>query len=436
MARRDPSTQPAGGISLGLCWLLLALAQPTGCKKNQSIPTSDAAPGSVVAVAQAPADRPADEARRGVGWYPNIEVDADNRLHLAWVDADVGDVRYAVSAPGASSIEATAVEPVDVRGAVGAYLRLAVGPGGVPFLLYMHQDEKTLRLAHRPNDRAALAAAGGDIDDSPMPELGLQPVEGRPGKAAGAFVVEDVAFGSEVGRGGALVLDEQARPHVLYYAGDQLRLARRPRDVPAFGPGGLGHWEKLDVDTASASPRVQTDLRILRDGTLVASYAHDVMSDSRLRMAVFPAGADGFAVFEHPGPPIELDGTLSTIVADDAGAVDVAAWHQSEGALMISHLDVKTPAPPTRTRLLAVDGAALARRSATGTFVLARSRNDDDAGVFLFEIPLADTAQARRTRLQAGRQDDSWIDVAVRPDGRPAAVWYSAEKKALMLYAP
>ena len=31
---------------------------------------------------------------------------------------------------------------------------------------------------------------------------------------------------------------------------------------------------------------------------------------------------------------------------------------------------------------------------------------------------------------------DGWLDVAVRPDGRPAAVWFDADEKSLKLYAP
>ena len=60
-------------------------------------------PGTIQVVAQVPENRvsaPGIPRILGVGWYPQIEVDAQNRVHLAYVDADPGDVLYVVSDPG------------------------------------------------------------------------------------------------------------------------------------------------------------------------------------------------------------------------------------------------------------------------------------------------------------------------------------------------
>jgi hypothetical protein len=65
----------------------------------------EAEAGSIVVVAGPPAERvQAGEAKRGVGWYPDVEVDGDGRVHVAWTDADVGDVLYAVSPAGATTL--------------------------------------------------------------------------------------------------------------------------------------------------------------------------------------------------------------------------------------------------------------------------------------------------------------------------------------------
>jgi hypothetical protein len=38
--------------------------------------------------------------------------------------------------------------------------------------------------------------------------------------------------------------------------------------------------------------------------------------------------------------------------------------------------------------------------------------------------------------LDKSTQDDAWIDLALRAGGRPVAVWFSEDGKALKMYAP
>ncbi|HEY4223033.1 MAG TPA: hypothetical protein VGO62_16865, partial [Myxococcota bacterium] len=169
------------------------------CTPPPPLPTKDASSSSISVIASPPPERvTAGEARRGVGWYPAIAIDADDRVHVAYTDADLGDVMYAVS-PAGASLPGTP-EPVETHGAAGGFVRLALAPGGAPVISYYHQDEHTLRVAHRPKDLAAIKKAGGDVDVTPVADSAEH-------KLSPGWVGEDIAFGDEAGAGSALVVD-------------------------------------------------------------------------------------------------------------------------------------------------------------------------------------------------------------------------------------
>jgi hypothetical protein len=427
------------------------------CSGRAPPPTSEPARQAVTVVeAAAPVAEAGGDAlprkhsrRKGVGWYPNVAVTRDNRLVLAWVDADRGDVRTAVTAPGGSALDGPVVV-VDDEGACGGFLRLALGPGDAPVFSYVRQDKRLLRLTWRPTDRAAMKEAGADVDVAPLPPLPPPNNAGTPVAVGQGFIAEEVGYGEHIGRGSALTVDDKGRFALAYYAADdRLRLARRPTDLPAFGPVSTGVLEKRDIDQARGSIRVVTDVVALADGTVVMSYADDVVTDARLRVAVLRPGADRATVLtEEGGPSITLDGLLSSLhprpgAAQGTRLVDIMALDKSERAIFLRTVDVDRGVfVGERARLVDVDGAAVAARAPTGWLVLARVRGEG-GGVFLYVVDEkrgdGDRGgwDVRRIRLGAGGdQDDAWLDVAVRPDGRPAAVWYDAEAAALRLYAP
>jgi hypothetical protein len=452
---------PFYALSVPWTGLLLA-ALVSGCSGRAPPPTSEPPPQSVTTIEAAPAVFDAggedpvrvamarkDSKRRGVGWYPQIEVTTDNRLALAWVDADRGDVRYALTAAGGSALEGDAVV-VDSEGACGGFLRLALAPGNAPIFSYVRQDKQLLRVAWRAADRVAMKDAGADVDVSPLPALPPANNAGTPVSVGQGFIAEEIGFGEQVGRGSALAVDAKGRFVLAYYAADdRLRLARRPTDLPAFGPESTGVLEKRDVDSARGSVRIVSSLVVLPDETLVASYADDVVTDARLRVAILRPGADRFVVVkDDDGPAITLDGLVSSLSWRTSGpgsplTVDVVALDKSERALFLRTIDVEAGAfVGERRRLVDIDGTAVVARSLDGFVALARIRGEG-GGVFLYLIEERAldggrvTFQSRRIRLgSGGDQDDSWLDVVVRPDGRPAAVWYDAELLGLRLYAP
>jgi hypothetical protein len=131
-------------------------------------------------------------------------------------------------------------------------------------------------------------------------------------------------------------------------------------------------------------------------------------------------------------------------VVDGHVVVDVVAHDKTARAVLRRRVDVASAMfLAERERLVEVDGITVAARSPGGWYVLARV-GGDGGGVFLYVVDVTDgvdggdpRSEVRRIRLGGGgRQLDGWLDVAVRPDGRPAAVWFDADEKSLKLYAP
>ncbi len=417
------------------CIAALLCATGLACSRELPLPQVDAVTDAFATIAAPPSERvAAGDAKRGVGWYPNVRVDAQDRVHFAWTDADVGDVYYAVSAPNASTPQH--VELVDAQGAAGGYVRLALAPGGTPIISYVHQDERTLRVAHRPADVATMGAAGAQVDLAPLDATQAQ-------ARAKGWVTEEVAFGDEIGTAATLHVDAAGRPHVLYYArGDRLRYAGRPADRPAFGAGGVGHWERQDVDdNAGQSPILRTALSTLPDGTVVAAYANWQVVHSHLRLAARPPGAKTFTVSAAVQPArAGIEGAWVGLFVD-GDAMTVLSTRMDDGAVWLGQTSAHAPAPiEDRTKLAPAHGATAFARGAGGTWwMLTRDPQplgDGAAGLYLVEVRSGDPKQARRTLLERGTQDDPWLDVAVRANGAPVAVWFSEDSKSLRSYAP
>lgn len=407
-----------------------------GCARDAPIPVREPAPGSVLLVAAPPPQRvQAGEAKRGVGWYPDVEVDAARRVHIAFTDADVGDVLYAVSPADA----ATPGEPelVEATGAAGAFVRLALAPGDVPIISSFNQSDHTLRVAHRPSDEAAMRAAGALIDDIAAGAAAARAL-------APGWVGEDIAFGDEAGAGSALAVDGEGRIHLAYgVAGTRMRYARRPATAQAFGASGTGHWEKVDIDAKSGqSPYVKNDIALLADGSVVVSYCDWQVAMAHLKLGVRSPASPLFTVqLARAQPKPGIDGTSSALLPRKDGLLDVAAVRLDDAMVLIGAFDAKAPAPlADRAPLVPARGpTAMARGSDDTLWLLTRDsleRTGRVPGLYLIEIPGGDVTKARRVLLEKGTADDPFIDLALYPDGRPVAVWFSEDAKGLKLYTP
>lgn len=423
-----------------------------GCQRETVLPLVEVPEQALRTLVAPPADRapsPGQTKVLGTGWYANVEVDETGRVHLAWTDADLGDVLYTYIPEGQA--EPLPAAPVEVDGAVGSYLQLALAPGNAPILSYYHQDRRTLRLAHRPTDLAAMNAAGAAIGDpTPATQPYVPLVPGEKPKAApsdgmgNGWHGEDVAFGDNVGMAGRLSIDRRGRPHLTYYTkNERFRLARRPAGNDAFGAAVLGRFEKLDVDErAGGSYTMSTDLHIVDDGTVVVSYCHWNYVDAQLRLGVLAPSADAFSVTEATPMVRLVDGWHSALLPTPAGKLQVFSVATGEMKLFSGDFDPRAPMPLTsRQVLLERPGPTVVRRAQDGTlWVLTRGQGfralGEEPGVWLLQLPDGDPARATRFMLERGVSRDPWLDLALRPDGRPVAVWTSRETLSAKIYAP
>ena len=436
-----------GHISKGTTAALLLLA--CGCQRPAVIPAEDVPPKRVVVVAKTPKGRTPSEGQTkvlGNGWYANVEVDSRDRIHVAYTDADLGDVLYAVSLPGQTALGPP--EPVEVEGAVGSYLNLAIAPGDAPVLSYYHQGRRQLRLAYRPNDIPAMRAAGVSFGDPlrPLKSMPLVPGE-RPPPAPGSGMGpgwngEDVAFGDNVGMASSLLVDGSGRPHLFYYAkGERARYAARPKGLPAFGPSVAGRWEKIDVDTkAGGSYTMGTDLIALSDGTVLASYCNWNFVDAQLKIAMRRPGQRHFTVIEAENFQRRVDGWHSALLPRSDGLIDVYSVATGDQRLLRGVFNPKAPGPLTdRQEIMGRPGATAIVRSKDGTLWIATRGQGfeslgESPGVWLVEIPAGDVSRPKKYVLEKGLGANPWIDIALRKNGRPVVVWTSQRDQVMRMY--
>jgi hypothetical protein len=421
----------------------------SGCKERIFLPTERAKPNTLITLSAPGADEePAAGQSRilGKGWYPQVAVDSRGRIHVAYTDADRGDVLYGVSEVDSPRIERFFV--VEERGAVGGFLQLALGPGDVPYLSYYHQDERTLRLAHRPADLPALKAAGVNVDLEADPKAharALLPGQKGPrppdeGMGEG-WHGEDVAFGDQVGMGGALAVDEKGVPHLTYYTrGERFRYATRPSQLPVLGPAAQGQWDKITVDEkAGGSHTMTTSLFLTSAGDVVVSYCHWNYVQTGLRVARLLRGAREFNVLQVEESLKKVDGWHSALLAGKDGLLQVFSVATGTSALIRRQYDPRRHAlVGGAEKVLDRPGAVKLKKATNGDIVVftrghgARGAGDPSA-FWLVRMPKGSAEGQRRILLDDDHGSEPWLDLALLPDGRAVALWHAAGPKALRM---
>lgn len=433
-------------ISL-FCYVFFALTLfGSGCREEKIIPTVSANNIHVVAAYSADAAQQAAEVL-GTGWYANIEVDSEDRLHIAYTDADNGDVYYAVS--DSAKPQFPMREAVEIGGAVGGYLKLALAPGDVPVLSYYHQDQRTLRLSHREADLAKMKAAGVEVDETKgAVEKNVSQLREQEDRyvMGNGWSGEDVTFGDNVGLGGQLVVDKGGVPHLTYYTsrrssyGDsnRFRYARRADGKPAFGASARNKFQIVDVDNASGSSyTMTTGLFVSDDGGVAVSYCNWNFTEAQLKMAAKKPSDSEFHVAERPLIK-GVDGWHSSIFGKGPHWRVLFTNGETRTLSEVTvGRDSWTWTPPSS--MLLSPGAFVAQVSADNTvWVLTRGqaapRLGESPGVWLLEYPDGDAKRVKRIVLDEGRADDAWLDLALRKNGAPVAVWTSSDHRSMKMY--
>ena len=428
---------------------LAAISLPS-CKKMMMLPTNVVPESSIHVLASVPENRaPSKGSSRilGVGWYPQIEVDAQDRVHLAYVDADPGDVRYAISQPGTLNFGPS--ETVEEKGAVGSFLKLALVKNEVPVLSYYQQDEMNLRLAHRPGDLKRLKELGLNVDLSVWKEKapsmvfpGMEPEKGPAYGMGNKWHGENVAYGDQVGQASDLVVDQTGRPHLMYFRkGKVAEYATRPHGQPVFGVPSLGRFERTTMDAkAYASHSMTSDLWVDDAQNVWASYGSWEMTETRLRVANKKKSAAQFSNFDVSPGHRSVEGWHSALMPKAGNKLEVFSLATDVDELLWGELDRTNPKPmKDRKVLVNRPGPFAVARAKDGTlWVLTRGEGmssiGDEAGLWLVKIP--PSGEKRRWILEKGAATDYWLDLELFTDGTPIAIWFSHGIKGLKIYSP
>ena len=429
---------------------LIFLLGSLSCTKSLVMPTNPVMPGTIQVVAQVPENRvsaPGIPRILGVGWYPQIEVDAQNRVHLAYVDADPGDVLYVVSDPGTLNFRTP--EIVEEKGAVGSFLSLALLKQELPVMSYYHQDKMELRLAYRHTDLKRMKEMGLKADLRPWkdkpPSIQFPGMEDDKGPGLGMgekWFGEAVAFGDQIGIASDLFVDHEGRAHLVYFRkGKVAEYAVRPAGETVFGVRSRGRFARGTMDAkAYASHSMTSDLWVDPQGTVWVSYGSWEMTQTRLRLATKARDADTFTNTDISPLHRSAEGWHSQIFPAGKDKLEVFSLATDVDELLWGEVNRATPQPMTDRKVLVKrPGPFVAKRANDGTlWILTRGEGmssiGDEPGLWLLRIP--QKGETERWNLEPGTAIDYWFDLDVFEDNTPIAVWFSHEIKGLKIYSP
>lgn len=152
--------------------LLMSLVLGGGCESEIKTPSALRGKGQTTVLAQgAPNGQ--------TGWWPDVEFSTADVPHIAFCDAERGDLMYA-----ARTNDQWHVETVSATGAVGKYLSLALDRNDHPAISFYDQSKKYLRYAWRESRR---------------------------------WTTERIAWGPEIGHASQLHFAQDGLPHLFYY---------------------------------------------------------------------------------------------------------------------------------------------------------------------------------------------------------------------------
>jgi hypothetical protein len=429
---------------------LFALIFTVSCMKSLVMPTNPVLPDTIHVVASVPENRePSAGIARVlvVGWYPQIEVDAQNRVHLAYVDADPGDVMYTVSAPG--TLDFQAAEKVEEKGASGSFLALVLMKNELPIMSYYHQDKMELRLAYRHTDLKRMKEMGFKVDLRPWknkaPSLQFPGMEEDKGPSVGMgshWYGEAVAYGDQIGIASDLYVDHEGRAHLVYFRkGKVAEYAVRPAGETVFGVRSLGRFARGTLDTkAYASHSMTSDIWVDPKGTVWVSYGSWEMTQTRLRLASKKRDADTFTNTDISPLHRTAEGWHSLIFPSSDSKLEVFSLATDIDELLWGKVDRASPQPMVSRKVLVKrPGPFVAKRAPDGTlWILTRGEGmasiGDEPGLWLVKVSM--TEESERWILEPGTAIDYWFDLEFFKDNTPIAVWFSHGIKGLKMYSP
>lgn len=278
---------------------------------------------------------------------------------------------------------------VDAKGAVGKYIRSAIGPQGVE-LVYLDQDRKTLRHAVQKGDAWDIVDMGSDTN-----EIGIssQLVVGANGQ----------------------------RSYIHYNVRNELVLWRAGADRA---------WVFQPVATAGTVWQVSPGLRLAKNGDLLLSFADWQVNRGSLIVARAPAGEK-----------VVSPGLRDSYTGDDEDIAGFKSqWLDDDTLIYMSSRGGKLyrakvgPKALLERQLLATNVANFAAvKTPQRTFVLIQSGLDDGLGEGVVELAVESNSQWERILVDGRRSVGLHLGVAAQGDVLHA-VYHDETRRALRYF--
>lgn len=266
---------------------------------------------------------------------PALAIDALDRPHVAWLESDPFDLKYAVRTGAGWQ-----VETVDAGGDVGNYASLAIDSMNRPHIAYQDATNATLKYARHDGTAWVIEtvdAGGGNtgwfstlaLDSNGRPHIAYSDFSlfaVRYARWNGAtWQIESVETRPSIPQYVTMDLDSMDRAHIAYLDNPVVDL----RYVRWNGTAWVGQ-------TVDALANFGSSSTIKVDGS---DYPHIVYADAttdKARVARF----DGAAWMIQDISPLENIGPSSSIAVDSAGGEHISLSIKGPGPVELRYLNL------------------------------------------------------------------------------------------------
>ncbi len=277
------------------------------------------------------------DAAGNVGNYVSLTLDNSERAHVAYYDATLKDLKYAMrDSDGTWSMPTT----VDSEGTVGVSTAIGVDADDHLFIAYRDDTKKTLKAATRSSTgdwSIVTVDNSGDVGDDVAMAVGIDGVVHvtyrdnsqsalRYARRAvdGTWSTETVDNSASVGRASSVAVDNLGTVHVSYYDSTHKDLM--------YARLSSGIWTHEIVDATHDSGR-SSSIAVSSEGEIVITYYRATSPENDLRIAT-KSGDTWTANIVVPLPsPSAQYGTKSSIAFDAAGSLHVAYRDERRNSL-------------------------------------------------------------------------------------------------------
>ena len=275
-----------------------------------------------------------------VGQHSSLKLGADGRRHVAYRDADYGDLRYATCAPAANCTLAAKWTKVriDVADDAGLGSAIALGPDGRRHVSHLRRrvgpagETMALRYASCPSACGQPANwTKVTVDEGPNST-----------SAPDYFLVTSIAIGRD------------GRRHITYLnaAGSDLRYATCLSNCA--NPAG---WQKVTIDEGAQQIGFHSSLAIGLDGVLHVSYFDRSNADLKYARCALDCTKAGNWTKVRVAATNEV-GPYTSLAVESSGRVHVSALDGTNSALYYATCAAGCTTPFGWTRTVLDDGIA------------------------------------------------------------------------------